>query len=76
MADAQQLIATATRLLDDRQGMPHPSEPRLREADVRARIAQATAANAQADALDRIAQALTRLADHETSAQPITRYSA
>lgn len=63
MADAQQLIATAARLLDDRQGMPNTPEPRLREADVRARLAQA-------DALDRIAHALTRLADDNTTIHP------
>lgn len=75
MADAQQLIATATRLLN-RDGISPVREEYLREAEVRARLAQATAAKDQADALDRIAHALTRLADHETSAQPITRYSA
>ncbi len=69
MADAQQLIATATRLLDDRQGMPHPSEPRLREADVFARIAQA-------DALHRIAQALECIADNgDTTVRPAIRHS-
>ncbi|MEW2187783.1 hypothetical protein AB0900_31330 [Streptomyces cellulosae] len=59
MADAQQLINTATHLLN-RDGISPVREEYLREAEVRASLAQA-------DALDRIAHALTRLADHETT---------
>lgn len=70
MANARQLIDTATRLLHNSDGSHHIPEPRLREADVRASLAQA-------DALDRIAHALECLANNgDTTVRPAIRHSA